>query len=508
MAKIRMAIVAVSALLGAVLASARQQNEGERLFTDVLSVVSSRFVDPINRADLLNKAAVGLLDQLNDPYAHLYPPSEQDEFRQQHQGNYAGVGMSIEDRDGVHTVVRVFPETPAERAGFHEGDRIIVVNDSAVYRWSLSRVVDRIKGEPGTKVTIEYERGSSPRMKSTMARAIVAIPAVPYAIKIDNVGYIPLLQFGESSSDEVAKAVAKLKQEGARSFVLDLRGNGGGLLDEAVEITDLFLPAGDTVVVQRERRENVTYTAREADTQDNAPLVVLVDAGSASALEIVAGALQDHDRALVLGDPTFGKGVVQTVYRVGGNNILKLTTGEWLTPSGRSIHRKRERGPDGRWAAVPDSAGAKKTYKSDSGRMLAGNGGIAPDLRVRPDTLSKTEQVFLEAMRPQSTEFYLAYTGLAAELKDKVQPGFTVQQAWLDELWTRTQTRGVKVTRAQFDGARDYISDLLAMRIARNAWGDGEAKRQFVSRDLPLSEALRLLKSTATQRELIAKSGG
>jgi carboxyl-terminal processing protease len=501
-----MVIVAASAgLLGAMLASARQQNEGEKLFTDVLSVVSSRFVDPIGRNDLLNKAAVGLLDQLNDPYAHLYPPAEQEEFRMQHQGNYGGVGMTIEDRDGVHTVVRVFPETPAERAGFHEGDRISIVNDSAVRGWTLERVVGRIKGEPGSKVTIEYERGGSARLKSTMTRAIVSIPAVPYAVKIDNVGYIPLLQFGESSSAEVAKALTKLKQEGATSFVLDLRGNGGGLLDEAVEISDLFLPSGDTVVVQRERKENMTYTANDGATQDNAPLVVLVDGGSASASEIVAGALQDHDRALVIGNATFGKGVVQTVYRVGGNNILKLTTGEWLTPSGRSIHRKREKAADGSWRAVVDSAAAKKVYKSDSGRQLAGHGGITPDKTVRNDTLTRPEQGFLEAVRPQSSEFYLAYTGLAAELKDKVQPGFTVQPQWLDDLYGRLQTRGVKVSREQFDGAKVYVSDLLAMRIARNAWGDGEAKRQFSSRDRQLTEALRLLRSTATQRELIAK---
>ncbi|MGH7471112.1 MAG: S41 family peptidase [Longimicrobiales bacterium] len=503
MSKIRMVVVAGSAgLIGALLASARQQNEGERLFTDVLSVVSSRFVDPINRSELLNKAAVGLLDQLNDPYAHLYPPAEQDEFRQTHQGNYGGVGMTIEDRDGVHTVVRVFHDTPAERAGFQEGDRIRSVNGVVVRGWPLEQVTGRIKGEPGSKVTLEYLRGSSAPQMSTMIRAIVRIPAVPYSVKIDDVGYIPLLQFGETSSDEVTAAITALKQQGAKSIVLDLRGNGGGLLDEAVEISDLFLPSGDTVVVQRERRESTTYTAQDAVDQGTAPVVVLVDQASASASEIVAGALQDHDRALILGDSTYGKGVVQTVYRVGGNNILKLTTGEWLTPAGRSIHRKRER-VDGRWSVVVDSAAQRRTFKSDAGRVLSGLGGISPDLFVANDTLTTSEQKFLEAVRPQSSDFYLAYTSLAAELKSQVKPGFTIQPQWLDDLYERMQTRGIKVTRAQYDGARGYISDLLAFRIARHAFGDAEAKRQFVGRDRQLSEAIRLLRTHATQRELL-----
>src|SRR5688500_2332962 len=177
MSKIRLVLVALTAgLLGAVLASAKQQNNGEQLFRDVLQVVSSRYVDKLDGSQLLEKAAVGLLDQLDDPYAHLYPPKEQDEFTQQHQGNYGGVGMTIEDRDGVHTVVRVFPNTPAERAGFQEGDRIIAVDGAAVRNWPLERVTGRIKGEAGSKVTLEYEHIRGTSVKSTVTRAIVNIP--------------------------------------------------------------------------------------------------------------------------------------------------------------------------------------------------------------------------------------------------------------------------------------------------------------------------------------------
>jgi carboxyl-terminal processing protease len=502
--KLRMLLVACSAgLLGAVLASGRQQNSGEQLFRDVLSIVSNRYVDRIESSALLQKAAVGLLDQLDDPYAHLYLPKEMDEFTQQHQGNYGGVGMTIEDRDGVHTVMRVFHDTPAERAGMMEGDRILTVGDSVVRGWPIEKVTGRIKGPPGTPVTITFERGPGAPLKNTMVRAIVTIPAVPYAINIDGVGYIPLGQFGESSSDEVSKALTQLKQQGARSFVLDLRGNGGGLLDEAVEISDLFLPAGDTVVVQRERTTSQTWRAEDAQEQGTSPLVVLVDENSASASEIVAGALQDHDRALIIGQPTYGKGVVQTAYRVGGNSILKLTTGEWITPSGRSIHRKREKQGE-RWVAVADSAAKTETFKSDTGRKLAGHGGIEPDVRVANDTLTSGERAFIEAVRPQSTDFYIVYTTLAVELKDKVKPGFTVLPEWHDELFSRLQARGVKINRGQYDAAKGYIGDLLGFRIARHAFGDGEAKKQFVSNDPQLTEAVKRLKSARTQSALLS----
>lgn len=500
--KLRMVVIAGSAgLLGALLASAKQQNDGEQLFRDVLSIVSSRYVDPMNASELLEKAATGLLEQLDDPYAHLYTPKELDEFTQQHQGNYGGVGMTIEDRDGVHTVVRVFHDTPAERGGFTEGDRILVVNGELVRGWPLEKVTGRIKGEPGTNVTIEYERGGT-TSKATMQRAIVSIPAVPYAVNIDGVGYVPLLQFGETASDEVAKAIVDLKAKGAKSFVLDLRGNGGGLLDESVEISDLFLPAGDTVVVQRERSASQVFQARDAADLSNTPIVVLVDGGTASASEIVAGALQDHDRGLVVGEPTYGKGVVQTAYKVSGGSILKLTTGEWLTPSGRSIHRKREK-VNGQWVAANDSAAKKEVFKSEGGRLLGGHGGIEPDVKVKPDSLNAFEKAFVDAVRPKSQDFYLAYTELAQELKTKVQPGFVVLPEWHDELFSRLQKRGIKVTRVQYDAAKDYIGELLAFRIARNAWGDGEAKRLFANKDPQLWKAVQLLKANPTTQQLL-----
>jgi len=512
-------IAAAAALGGATIASAVQENGGEQLFRDVLSVISSRYVDQIEANQLLEKAAYGLIEQLDDPYAEIYSPKELDEFSARHQGNYGGVGMTIEMRDGVPTVTRVFPDTPAERAAMMEGDELMAVNAEPVLDWQIEKVTDRIKGEPGSKVTIDVRRAGHTN-KVTMARAIVKIPAVAYSARFEDFGYIPLQQFGETSAEEVLKAANELRQQGVKGFVLDLRGNGGGLLDQAVEIADVFLPAGDTVVLQRERGQaqrgqvlgpnkscaagycTQAWLADDAERMNDLPLVILVDEASASASEVLAGALQDHDRALVIGMGTYGKGVVQSVYRVGDGSLLKLTTGEWLTPAGRSIHRKREK-VNNRWVLSTDSTNYKD-FKSVGGRALHGGGGIEPDLVVRPDTLNTLEQQFVKTIQPKSQEFYLAYTGLAAELKAQVKPGFTVQQAWLDELYTRMQARKIEVSREQYDNARQYVSDLLAFRIARQAFGDAEAKRMFIRQDLPLSRALELLAAHRTQKDLLA----
>jgi carboxyl-terminal processing protease len=334
----------------------------------------------------------------------------------------------------------------------------------------------------------------------------VNIPEVPYAVKIDDTGFIPLSQFGETASDEVGKAIAALKAQGAKSFILDLRGNGGGLLDEAVEISDLFLPTGAKVVTQRERRDSAVWSAKDAEQLGTLPVVVLVDGGTASASEIVAGALQDHDRALIVGQPSYGKGVVQTVYRVSGNSLLKLTTGEWLTPSGRSIHRKREK-VNGQWQIVTDSLNKANSFRSDGGRALRGGGGIDPDVKVEADTTTLAERKFIEAVRPFSQEFYLAYTDYAAELKAQAKPGSSALPAgWQDELFKRLQARKVNVSRELFDGAQKYVGDLLVYRVARNAFGDGEAKRLYADRDRQLMEALKLLRTYRSQAELVAAS--
>jgi carboxyl-terminal processing protease len=502
-------LLATAALTGFVQLDARRQ-AGQQLFQDVLGLVATRFVDSLDVSSVYEKAAEGLLTQLNDPYAELYSPAELDEFTATHQGHYGGLGMLVEQRDGVPTIARVYPNTPAEAAGMHVGDKVLAVDGDVVAGWPLEKVTGRMKGPANTSVELRFERpGLTNDIEVAITRAIIQIPTVPYAMVLDDgVGYLPLLQFGETAAEEVAASVEKLKAEGASSILLDLRGNGGGLLDQAVEVAGVFLPRGTGIVDQKERAGSQTFRTAAAAVAGDIPLVVLVDQGSASASEIVAGALQDHDRAVVLGQTTFGKGIVQTAFRVDGGYVLKMTTGEWFTPLGRNIHRKREI-VEGRLVdaaeEAPDTALADRpTYRSDAGRTIYGGGGIIPDMRISQDTLSTAEQQYLQAVLKKSNDYYAAFADYAFELKDTVQPDFVVTQAWRDEFFSRLEKRGVPVTRAQYDAAHDYVDFTLGERVARLAFGDAQAKRWALKLDTQLMRALDLAAGKATQQELFA----
>jgi carboxyl-terminal processing protease len=283
--------------------------------------------------------------------------------------------------------------------------------------------------------------------------------------------------------------------------VLDVRGNGGGSLEEALMISNLFLPAGQELarVEYRERKADV-YTARNTTLTTDLPMVVLTDGYSASASEIVAGALQDHDRALVLGTTSFGKGLVQQIYPLDGGWALKLTTGKWFTPSGRSIQLDRRE--DG--TPVVDSAAARPEFQSDAGRVIYGGGGITPDLTVRLDTMDAAEREFSRVIGAKGPQVYVAVYDQALAVKDAAAPDFTVTPAWRDALFARLEEAEVPVTRAQFDAARPLIDRLLEQRVAALAFGDSAAFRRMAPEDAHIRAALDLLQQGRTQQDLFA----
>jgi carboxyl-terminal processing protease len=323
----------------------------------------------------------------------------------------------------------------------------------------------------------------------------------------DDVGYIPLLQFNETAGDEVAASVRQLLDQGARGLVLDLRGNGGGIVDQAVDIASLFLPEGADIARQWERAsDDRVYTNTTAPIAADVPLVVLVDGSSASASEIVAGALQDHDRAVILGTTSFGKGLVQTAYRVNGGYVLKITTGKWYTPVGRSIHRERTL-VNGRLVEVTDSAHfatgreERPTYHSDAGRVVYGGGGIMPDLVVQGDTLTTPEQELVAAILPFSPQFSTTVFDYAATLKDQVGDEFVIRQQWRDELFRRLQDKDVDIDRATYDAGASYIDRLLLDRVGRLAFGDGYVKMRDAENDTQLMQAVDVIHQGGTRQQ-------
>jgi len=494
-----------------------------RLFEQVLSLVSQKYVDTIQSGDLLARAANGLVKELQDPYTELFSPQESEEFSRGTNGRYGGTGMLLEEEEErVVTVQRVFPNTPADDAGVRDGDRIVAIGDTSTNGWGLSKVSGRLRGAPGSKVVVSFSRlGVSAPIRLTFTRREVHVPAVPFTTVINGVGYIPLQTFNENASEEVEVAAKKLVGQGVRGLVLDVRDNGGGIVEQALSISSLFLKDSQEIVSVRARgAPNEVSIAGGEHLADGIPLVVLTNGGTASAAEIVAGALQDHDRALVLGTTTYGKGQVQSLYALDGGYSLKLTTGQWYTPSGRSIHRERRITDDGRvlegrlidGRIVDDATDSVETeqsrtkrpqFRSDAGRVVFGGGGIVPDFLVHEDTASTLEREFLRSVAAKGQQIRIVLQQYSLELRETVGRDFTVTPAWRTELRRRLRAAGVNID-ARYDSiGTALLTDELDRRVTRRAFGDAEAKKRVLQEDRALVRAIELLVRSRTQQDLM-----
>jgi carboxyl-terminal processing protease len=510
----RLAIAAFALLpvvAGGFLVQDRPTADGARLLDQVFSLVSQRFVDTVSQAALYEKAARGVVKELNDPYSELFSPKELASFSQQTNGKYAGIGMQIEDLQGAITVSKVFPHSPAEGGGVREGDRIVFVDTLSTHGWKTQQVSDYLIGREGTKVTVKFSRPGVPEpIVMNFTRQVIHIPAVAYSIVLDNkIGYVPVQRFNETAADEVQQAVGRLAHEGVKGIVLDMRGNPGGILDQSIAMSNLFLRNGQEILSVRSRAtEPQNYAASGNPTFPTLPITVLTDEGTASAAEIVAGALQDHDRALVVGSTSFGKGLVQTLYPLDGGYALKITTAKWYTPSGRTIQRERKF-ENGRFveekvdtAETEAKKKARPAFRSDAGRVVYGGGGITPDVLVRDDTLTTAEQAFSKAIAPKSQDVYVLLSDYALELSRGATKDFRVQPQWRDDFYRRLTAKGVTVDRAQYDGAGRYVDRLLEQRVARLVGGDSTAKRRDLPFDAPLRKALELMEKGQSQKDL------
>jgi carboxyl-terminal processing protease len=432
-------------------------------------------------------------------------------FNSRTGGRYAGLGMLIEKRGDFVSVVKVYRNTPAERAGVRAGDRIIQVDTLSTQGWDLSRVSDYLTGTPGTRVGARFARPGVPTpIDLKFTRAIVNVPAVPYALMYGKVGYIPLEVFNENAAQGVDSAIKRLTAEGAKGIILDLRGNGGGILEQSLDISNMFLKPGQRILSVRGRTDSTDFNAEAQPVLPTLPVIVMTDNFTASASEIVSGALQDHDRALVLGETSFGKGLVQSVYSLDDGYALKLTTAKWFTPSGRSIQRERKV-IDGRFVEVPvdtnETEATKKTrpaYKSDAGRVVYGGGGITPDLIVDSDTLTTAEVQFLRATAPKLLDVSNFVNDFALEKSKTVSRGFTVDPAWRDAYFKKIQELGLPIDRKAFDAAQHTIDSQLELSISRLAEGDSSAARRNVKNDVQLQKAIAMLEKAQNQRDLFS----
>ena len=376
-------------LLGGTLAF---QTKNDRLFAIAKSIdifatlireLDTYYVDQIDPEKLLTVGIQAMLEEL-DPYTEYIPEEESDDFRMLTTGEYAGVGALIGNRGEGNIVLMPYTGFPAQNAGIRIGDLLLKVDSIAVQKKSTSEVSELLKGPANTGVTVTVKRGDD-TLQFSLNRKKISLKNVPFYGKLDEkTGYIKLSDFTPNASAEVRNALVTLKAQGATQLVLDLRDNPGGLINEAVEIVNLFIPKGKEVVKTIGKLQQVNYTYKTSKTplDKEIPVVVLINERSASAAEIVAGALQDYDRAVLLGQKSFGKGLVQTTLPLSFNAQIKVTTAKYYIPSGRCIQaidyaKSRE---DGSAGTVPDSL--RKAFKTANGRIVLDGAGIEPDEKV------------------------------------------------------------------------------------------------------------------------------
>lgn len=353
--------------------------------------VSLFYVDSVDADRLLENAAAGMVSEL-DPYTELIPEKEMADFEIQATGKYAGIGAIIRKSGDYVMIAQPYKNFPADKAGLVIGDVIVAINGESIKGYDATKVSNMLKGTPGTSVKLTVEKlltGGQEEVE--IKRERIVISGVPYYGVIDgNVGYILHNDFSEDCSQDVLAAFEALKKQGITSLIIDLRGNGGGILQEAVKILSMFVPKGTTVVSMKGRSEdsNETFVTTTDPVDTEIPIAVLVNSMTASAAEIVSGSLQDLDRAVLVGQRTFGKGLVQVTRPLGYNAYLKVTTAKYYIPSGRCIQSVdyAHRNEDGSVGMVPDSL--IKEYKTVAGRKVYDGGGIMPDVRLDPNYTS------------------------------------------------------------------------------------------------------------------------
>lgn len=481
--------------------------DSNRLFEQVFGHVSRFAVDSLTDDELYRRAAEGVLAELPDPYAALLVGREQTSVLEQTSGNYVGIGVQADLRGGTIMVVSAWPDSPADRAGIRTGDRVVEVDGKLVSPGDLAETARLLRGEPGSSVTVLVRRaGVDGLLTFRVTRAEVHRRAVSAGILYEGgVGYVALSRVAAQSAREVRDVVDSLRSAGMRSLVLDLRGNPGGLLEEGVAIAELFLDPGEAILETRGRTASVQhqYVDQEAQPWGDLPVVLLVNEGTASAAEIIAGALQDHDRALVVGQPTYGKGLVQSVFGLEDGASLRLTTGRWYTPSGRTIQRPDRPAPGPATAATVDSA---PEFRTPGGRVIKGGGGIIPDVLVRRDSLPADERAFLDGLGSRIPLYRNAVTTLALRVRERggvTGPDFVVTPALRAELVASLEEAGLHLDQANSRAAIAVMDRDIGNEVIRYALGRPAELRRRSRNDRQLQAAFAALRAATSRFALL-----
>jgi len=464
-----------------------------KTFTSVYSTVEKNFADPVNPDKSIYKGAIpGMLRTL-DPHSNFFDPKDLENLREEQRGHYYGVGMQVQGRSGKTIVMAPFVGSPAYKAGIRPGDVIVAVNDTPTDNLDSTHVADLLKGPKGTPVTIKIAReGNDEPLIFRIIRDEINRKSVPDAFLVKpGVGYIKLEQFNETTSHEMEESLKAMNEDSFKGLILDLRGNPGGLLNEAVAVADHFLTKGDVIVSHKGRASaEHAYTARNGNHGREYPIVVLVNRNSASAAEIVSGSLQDHDRAWIMGDNTFGKGLVQTVYPLVENTGLALTTAKYYTPSGRLIQRDYSNTSFFDYyyrnnTAARNPADVKMT---DSGRTVYGGGGISPDEKYMPPKLDafETDLLVKYELQNYTKHFFASH-------RTQLPQGWNVDSAIMDDFHNYLLQEKFEFTEADFTKDYDWTRRRVQAEIYQTAFSVDESRKYQIMTDPEVEAAIESL---------------
>jgi len=467
-----------------------QLRDSLKSFTDVYALVQQNYAEPITQDkadDAIYDGAIPAMLQVLDPHSHFYDPKAYARLREDQTGHYYGVGMMIEQQNNKVYVVTPYENTPSYRAGIHPGDQIFAVDGKSTDGWTSDQVAKALKGPKGTHVQITMIRYGQPKpMVFDLVRDEIPHPSIDLKFEIKpGIGYIHLTQFQETTGQEMEDAINSFGN--LKGLLIDLRENPGGLLSQAVDVCDHLLAKGQTIVTQRGRAySDQNYTATHGNGGKTFPIVVLVNRDTASAAEIVSGALQDHDRALIVGETTFGKGLVQTVYNLSEDTGLALTTYHYYTPSGRLIQRNYQGMSlyDYYNHAGTHGADSNREVKlTDSGRTVYGGGGITPDEKIEPPTTNR----FQDELNYKDVFFHFAPVYVSNHTVDK---NFQVDDAVLSEFKKYLTSQNIDWTDADINGVKDWLDARIKKDIFTIQFGEQSGLRVMADTDPMIQKAL------------------
>jgi carboxyl-terminal processing protease len=517
------AVLAISALLGgwfgptvrATAAGGSDMQDSVKSFTRVLSIVERNYADPVDVDKAIYDGAIPGMLRVLDPHSNFFDPRQYALFREEQQGKYYGVGMTVQGRDNQTIVLAPFVGSPAYKAGIRPGDIIQKVDGKSCTGLTTTEVADMLKGAKGTTVHISLGReGWDKPIDVTVVRDEIPRPGVEYFTMVKpGIGYVRVSTFNETTDNDLAEALKQLDVSKLDGLIIDLRNNGGGLLNQAVGMSDMFLDKNEIVVSHRGRSSSEKrYYALRGNQGIEVPLIVLINGQSASASEIVAGSIQDHDRGLVVGETSFGKGLVQTQYPLSEDTALLLTTARYYTPSGRLIQRDYKNISLYDYHYNPKPPRAPEVKLTDSGRQVFGQGGITPDDAVPAPKLNDFEQTLLRRgvfyPFPQGVgDFVRHYLGEKPEISKE----FVADDAVINDFRKYLDQQHVKFTEPDIHDNLAWIKWKIKREVFTTVFGLNDGYKVELQEDPQLQKAEELIPQARAlyqnARKIVAERG-